>query len=335
MVWLIRQLRTWASRTVAASGRLAGRRGVAPAIAAAAVVLAATAGILGAGLTDLLMLLTLGAVVAGVAHGHRQRRLILDELRRQARRQDIAPTLASTMSEVRDRQKLTDLTLGRLSEDLATSTAGTRRLIRAESRRVATDLDALAQLRSLSADGRPSAWLGPSRPEAAMLLIRQLRSRSPKTAVVCGDAGLAVWCAIGLGHLRMDARVVALDHDGDRVSAAERSLAELDLAHRPEIRLTALERYRLHGTEVRWYARAAWTDLVDAELVAVAGPLPAPGGEDELPAPPPVLSELVAAEGIVVVAGVESDDPQLAVLADELSMRLDIHGPTTAVLARG
>ncbi|MFS8520612.1 MAG: hypothetical protein FWJ87_04310 [Micromonosporaceae bacterium] len=333
MGWFIRRARAMVACLLGVVGRLATRRVAAPAVAAAAVVVAGAVALLGRDPTYALLVLVLGTVAAGVVHGHRQRRMIFDELRRQAVVQDFTRTLTSLTSmvgEVRDRQRLTALTLGRLSEDLASATADTRRLVGSAVRGSVADLEALLYLRAALADAPPPPWTGPSHPEAVMRVVAQVWTTRPKTVVVCGDAGLAVWCAVGIRHVGVDARVVALDHDGDRVAGAARWSDALSLADLLEIRHAALERYRLDDREVRWYPRPLWTDLGEVGTVVVAGPA------DEDPRTLPlVLGGLLATDGSVLLTGPAVDEAQVAVLEDELSMRATAHGPTTTLLTRG
>ena len=328
---LVHRLRVRGRSILASAGRLATRRIAAP--LGAVVTMAVTGAVMAVSgeATSLWVPVTLGSVVGGILHGHRQRRLILDALRRLDGRLDTGRTLASAVTEVVDRQRLTALTLGRLAEDLAASTAATHRLIHGQGQRLTADLGALLHLRDLLADNPPLPQVGPSGAHATALLVEQGRRRRPKTVVVCGDAWAGVWCALGARNADVDLRVVAIDHDPGRVAGAQRSLVAFGLAEQAEIRQTPLERYPVQGRDVRWYPREAWTDLVDVGVVAVVASEPA---DDLLAASTVIGGHLVASDAAVVVAGLAYDDPWVARLAEAWSMRADPAGPGTTLLTR-
>lgn len=298
--------------------------------------------VLPVGLLDVLVLLAIGAVVVSALHGHRQRQMILWEVRQLgARQSDGALAVREAVDETLDRVKLAGLTMGRLTQDLAGSGEGTRRTVVNGRVRTTAEMEALLALQALVAPDRPLPPLrtAAAGPEAALLIVELVVTRRPKLAVVAGGASLAVWAALAARRADADTRVVAIDHDATAVAAAERAVAALDLADRAEVRHASLVSYEVDGQPVRWYERRVWSDLAGTGLLALGvSALPrhaesrAADQESVVTVP---LGELLAADdAAVVLAGLDPDDPDAAHLATSLAMRQDGGGATAAVLLR-
>lgn len=220
-------------------------------------------------------LATMGLVLVSALHSHRQRGVILREVRVRSRPgcAQPAPTATGAVEEILDRLKLTALSIGRLSEDLATSTEHARS-VAAEMARASRGSEALQNLYAMVAvAGRmPSAYLRGGSPDLALRVVELVRTRRPRLVVECGAGAATLWCALALRQFRVAGRVVALEHDARTAGELTELLAAHDLGQFGEVRHAAVEPVDLAGRTSLWYARQVWADLDGVDLLSIHGP---------------------------------------------------------------
>jgi predicted O-methyltransferase YrrM len=278
-------------RVVGRLSRLLARRRTIAAVAGGWIIATALVGaVMAPDLIGVVGLTALGGIVLAAMQAHRQHGMILRELRAQSARDRrvappappeppatpaeiaaaVTPTLAASLDEVLDRLKLTALSLGRLSEDLAACGDTVRRVIVAEIDRATLRMEAVQNLYAMVPVGaRVPARPGTS-PQFLLRLVELLRSARPGLVVVCGGGTSALWCALAVRQLSLGSRVVALEHDEHHAGELADLVAAHGVADIAEVRHAPLETVAVDGVTQWWYGRGAWADLDAIGLLAVA-----------------------------------------------------------------
>jgi hypothetical protein len=301
-------------RAVGRLSRLVARRRTIIAVAVGWIIATAlVAAVIAPDVIGVVGLAALGAIVLVAMQAHRQHGMILRELRAQSARDRrvptpappatpaeiagaVVPTLAASLDEVLDRLKLTALSLGRLSEDLAACGDTVRRMIAAEIEQVTLRMEAVQNLYAVVPVGaRMPARPGTS-PQFLLRLVDLLRSARPGLVVACGGSS-ALWCALAVRQLGLGSRVVALEHDEHRAGELADLVAAHGVADLVEVRHAPLEPVAVEGVTQWWYGRGGWADLDAIGLLALAAPT-ADG------APPARLGSLCLLAGRLADGGV-------------------------------
>ncbi|WP_407352682.1 class I SAM-dependent methyltransferase [Luteimonas sp. R10] len=120
----------------------------------------------------------------------------------------------------------------------------------------------------------------------------------PASVLECGSGASTVLLAYALE--KVGGRLIALEHLEEYAEATRRDLQRHRLNHVAEVRAAPLEEFELSGGVFRWYARAAWADLRDIDLLLVDGPPKATGKMARYPALP-LLAGALSAHATVVL----------------------------------
>ncbi|NMO52574.1 class I SAM-dependent methyltransferase [Actinoplanes sp. TBRC 11911] len=260
----------------------------------AAVAVASVAG--QAAVATCLLALLLAGVLAGVVHlsrrirgVHRSTQASVRELRgvvEQLQRRVIASVEKERLAAGDRHQELTE-SLGR-TERL--TGRGAELLLREQSR----EIEALVQLFQLITPRAPMPPAGTLNPTDLLGLVHFARNAGPGLAVALGSGPSTVW----LGYA-LPGRLVAVDHDLDRVTATrqllhEHGLSDVAVRHAPKAPLP------LEGASVDWYETDALDDLRDIALLVVDGTLALPGADALTPALHVLAARLAPGATVVV-----------------------------------
>jgi predicted O-methyltransferase YrrM len=118
-------------------------------------------------------------------------------------------------------------------------------------------------------------------------LIEQLQ---PATVLELGTGSSSIWVSYALQ--KSGGRLVSIDHTPQSVERTRTMLSRHGLDHVAEARHAPLQTLTIGGEETRWYAREAFTDLSEVDLLVANGPRSAgPGARrPALPALEPKLA---------------------------------------------
>lgn len=265
-----------------------------------------------------LVLATMGLIVVGGMQLHRQHRGVLGALRAAAessspfRPEPARQDGAAATGEVLDRVKLTALSLGRLSEDLAAVTERVRQAVTAETQRVTRRLEALQSLHAAIpvAGPVPPAPGSGSSPEVTVHVVDLLRRDRPRLVVECGGGISVLWCALAARQFQLDTRIVALEPDEQIARDLTARLEASGVGDLAEVRHAPVEPVEVDGETVPWYARRAWADLVGIGLVSVHRAPADAGGLSVSPALRGFADHLADHAAIVLDGVVREHEPE-------------------------
>lgn len=264
-----------------------------------------------------LVLATMGLIVVGGMQLHRQHRAVLGALRAAAESSPVRPEPtrqdgAAATGEVLDRVKLTALSLGRLSEDLAAVTERVRQAVTAETQRVTRRLEALQSLHAAIpvAGPVPPAPGSGSSPEVTVHVVDLLRRDRPRLVAECGGGISVLWCALAARQFQLDTRIVALEPDEQVARDLTARLEASGVGDLAEVRHAPVEPVEVDGETVSWYARRAWAELTGIGLLSVHR---APAGGDGHAMSPALrlLSDHLAGDATIVLDdAIREDEPE-------------------------
>lgn len=140
----------------------------------------------------------------------------------------------------------------------------------------------------------------PTSPDLLLPLVDLVRVRRPHLIVTCGSGPSTVWLALALRKFGIDGRVIALEHHPRHHDETRDLIETCGLGDLAEVRLAPLEPVDVDGEAFRWYARSAWEDLTDIEILFVDGPPASSGRLARLPALP-LLAKHLRPDHIVVL----------------------------------
>jgi glycosyltransferase involved in cell wall biosynthesis len=256
-----------------------------------------------------LVLLAIGLITVGAMQSQRQLQVVLGELRNRSWRNSPAtariarpkPTRGES-SEILDRLKLTALSLGRISEELAAAQA---RFQRAVVREGASLGDRIEALHNLYAMVEVAGQVAPFRPRdrsprLVLRLVELLRTQRPGLLVGCGAGAWTGWAALAARQFDLDLRIVVLEHDRSAVAGTEAVLAAHGVADRVTIRLAPLKQVEDAAGTRLCYQPQSWRDLDQLDVLFVDERF-AGVGSGGLPALAQLAGRL-AAGGVVLLA---------------------------------
>jgi predicted O-methyltransferase YrrM len=150
-------------------------------------------------------------------------------------------------------------------------------------------------------------WAGS--PDLLLTLVDLVIAQRPALVLECGSGASTLWLALAMRRFGIDGRVIALDHDPQFGNKTRDLLARHGVADIAEVRDAPLEEFSLdHGT-CRWYARQAWEDLADIDLLFVDGPPATTGPKARYPALP-LLGKSLSPRATLLLDDLIVDDMQ-------------------------
>jgi predicted O-methyltransferase YrrM len=264
------------------------------ALVCAGVAIASVAG--QAAVATCLLALLLAAVLAGVIHlsrriggAHRSTQASVRDLRgvvEQLQRRVIASVEKERLAAGDRHQELTES----LARTERLTGRGAELLLRDQSR----EIEALVQLFQQISPRAPMPSAATLNPTDLLGLVHFARIRPAGLTVALGSGPSTVW----LGYA-LQGRLIAIDHDLDRVAATrdllrEHGLTGVEVRHAPKASLP------MDGKPLDWYEVEALEDLRDIGLLVVDGTL-APSGPDALTPALQVLGGRLAEGAAVLV----------------------------------
>ena len=137
-------------------------------------------------------------------------------------------------------------------------------------------------------------------PDLLLVLVDQVITQRPRLVVECGSGASTLWFALALRRFGIDGRIVALDHDPVFAGKTRDFLARHGVSDLAEVRDAPLEEISLADGTYAWYARRAWKDLTEIDLLFVDGPPAATGAKARYPALPLLRETLNPAATVVL-----------------------------------
>ena len=156
-------------------------------------------------------------------------------------------------------------------------------------------------------------------PDLLMVLVDLVITERPSLVVECGSGASTLWLALAIRRFEIDGRIIALEHDPVFGSKTRDFLARHDVWDLAEVRDAPLESVSLGGETYSWYARRAWDDLAEIDLLFVDGPPATTGHQARYPALPLLSGSLSA------VATVVLDDLVVPDMQEVLRLWLDAY----------
>jgi predicted O-methyltransferase YrrM len=149
-------------------------------------------------------------------------------------------------------------------------------------------LEALQNLNAVlpATDVLPATRGWAASPDLLLVLVDLMISERPSLVVECGSGASTLWLALAMRRFGVDGRIIALDHDPVFGGKTRDLLARHDVGDLAEVRDAPLESFSLDGETYSWYARQAWEDLTEVDLLFVDGPPATTGHQARYPALP-------------------------------------------------
>ena len=159
---------------------------------------------------------------------------------------------------------------------------------RKELKQTFRQLEALQNLNAVlpTSDVLPATRGWAASPDLLLTLVDLVITERPSLIVECGSGASTLWLALALRRFGIDGRIIALDHDPVFSGKTRDFLARHDVLDLAEVRDAPLESFSLDGETYSWYARTAWEDLAEIDLLFVDGPPAATGHQARYPALP-------------------------------------------------
>ena len=268
------------------------------------------------------VLLTLGPLFVGLAKAHRQN---IRTLRRLEQRTAQLDRMQHTTAEaVRDltavraglatlaHESITTDELKKALRDTAADViTRTRKGVAVDLLLTYRQIEALNNLYATAGVDRPlpqtRGWA--SSPDLLLLLAKLVELGQPSLIVECGSGTSTLWLAMVLRRFEIKGRVVALEHLQTYVDGSRGLVERHGLGDFVDVRYAPLEPIQVGEETFQWYARDAWDDLDQIDLLFVDGPPSEVGVHARLPAFP-LLVDRLHAEGVVVLDDLIRTDEQ-------------------------
>lgn len=172
-------------------------------------------------------------------------------------------------------------------------------------------LEALQNLYAIGNVERPipASRVWAASPDLLLFLVGLVERERPKLIVECGSGLSSLWFGVALRKFGIEGRVIALEHDEQFGEQTRGQVHRHGLADLVEVRSAELESYELGDTTFQWYARKAWDDLADIDVLFVDGPPTDTGEHARYPAYP-LLGERMSESGVVVLDDMVRKDEQ-------------------------
>ncbi len=190
-----------------------------------------------------------------------------------------------------------------------------------EMKQTFRQLEALQNLNAVlpASDVLPATRGWAASPDLLLVLVDLVITQRPSLIVECGSGASTLWLALAMRRFKIDGRIIALDHDPVFGGKTREFLARHDVGDLAEVRDAPLETFSLDGETYSWYARRAWEDLTEIDLLFVDGPPAATGDQARYPALPLLSGSLSP------VAAVVLDDLVVPDMQKVLRRWLDAH----------
>jgi hypothetical protein len=246
-----------------------------------------------------LLLVGLSLIMALGLLAHREHQRIVRAVRTsttRSRREGV-----DERGEIIDRLRLSALSLGRMSEDLAASNEKLTEVVARHTEYLGRQVEALQNLYAVLPVARrvPPMSTWPAPPDTVLYVVERLVSDRPSLVVECGSGGSTLWLALAVSNFALEARIVALESTPERADQTNELLAAHGVQELVDVRHAAIEPMEVDGGVVHWYSRPAWSDLDRIGLVVVGTCRVA--GEGEVLGAVTLLGERVLRDGLVVI----------------------------------
>jgi predicted O-methyltransferase YrrM len=146
-------------------------------------------------------------------------------------------------------------------------------------------------------------------PDLLVVLVDLVVTERPLLVVECGSGASTLWLALAMQRFEIDGRIIALEHDPVFARETRDFLTRHDVRDLAEVRDAPLESFSLDGQTYSWYARRAWEDLTEIDLLFVDGPPATTGHRARYPALP-LLSASLSPVAIAVLDDLVVPDMQ-------------------------
>jgi predicted O-methyltransferase YrrM len=189
--------------------------------------------------------------------------------------------------------------------------AGLYNDVKTEIQQTFRQLEALQNLSAVlpANDVLPATRGWAASPDLLMVLVDLVITERPSLVVECGSGASTLWLALAMRRFEIDGRIIALDHDPVFGGKTRDLLARHDVRDLAEVRDAPLENFSLDGETYSWYARWAWEDLREIDLLFVDGPPATTGHQARYPALP-LLSGSLSPVAIAVLDDLVVPDMQ-------------------------
>jgi predicted O-methyltransferase YrrM len=166
--------------------------------------------------------------------------------------------------------------------------------IKKEIKQTFRQLEALQNLNAVLPvnDVLPATRVWAASPDLLVVLVDLVITERPSLIVECGSGVSTLWLALAMRRFEIDGRIIALDHDPVFGGKTREFLARHGVSDLAEVRDAPLESFSLEGETYSWYARQAWEDLTEIDLLFVDGPPATTGHQARYPALPLLAGSL-------------------------------------------
>ena len=166
--------------------------------------------------------------------------------------------------------------------------------IKKEIKQTFRQLEALQNLNAVLPvnDVLPATRVWAASPDLLVVLVDLVITERPSLIVECGSGASTLWLALAMRRFEIDGRIIALDHDPVFGGKTRDFLARHGVSDLAEVRDAPLESFSLEGETYSWYARQAWEDLTEIDLLFVDGPPATTGHQARYPALPLLAGSL-------------------------------------------
>ena len=166
--------------------------------------------------------------------------------------------------------------------------------IKKEIKQTFRQLEALQNLNAVLPvnDVLPATRVWAASPDLLVVLVDLVITERPSLIVECGSGASTLWLALAMRRFEIDGRIIALDHDPVFGGKTRDFLARHGVSDLAEVRDAPLESFSLEGETYSWYARQAWDDLTEIDLLFVDGPPATTGHQARYPALPLLAGSL-------------------------------------------
>jgi predicted O-methyltransferase YrrM len=166
--------------------------------------------------------------------------------------------------------------------------------IKKEIKQTFRQLEALQNLNAVLPvnDVLPATRVWAASPDLLVVLVDLVITERPSLIVECGSGASTLWLALAMRQFEIDGRIIALDHDPVFGGQTRDFLARHGVSDLAEVRDAPLESFSLEGETYSWYARRAWEDLTEIDLLFVDGPPATTGHQARYPALPLLAGSL-------------------------------------------
>ncbi|MCX6401917.1 MAG: class I SAM-dependent methyltransferase [Propionibacteriales bacterium] len=180
--------------------------------------------------------------------------------------------------------------------------ARVRRVVGADIQRTFRQSEALTNLYAMLPiqHALPASRGFPASPDVLLFLVDLVDRQRSRVIVECGS-GLSTLCfALALRQFGIDGRVIALEHLEPYAEQTRELLRRHGVDDIAEVRTAPLEEVTFGDEVTSWYARSAWEDLADVDLLFVDGPPATLGPLARYPVIPFLLDTLTPDAQIVL-----------------------------------